>query len=164
MSVVESIPLDDVFAFINEAALFKGQWQFKQGRKTAEEYRAFVAERVRPIYDELKERSKREGLLTPRVVYGYFPCQSEGNDLVVYHEDERTERVRFTFPRQPAGKRLCLADYFASVESGRVDVAAFHLVTMGRRARSRPRCRCRSTAPADRPRCRRRASGARGRA
>jgi 5-methyltetrahydrofolate--homocysteine methyltransferase len=132
--VVEDVSLDEVFAFVNETALFKGQWQFKQGRKSAEEYRAFVAEKVRPVYDELKERSKREKLLTPRIVYGYFPCNSEGNDLVIYRDDERTERMRFTFPRQPAGRRLCLADFFASKDSGRVDVAAFHLVTVGRRA------------------------------
>ena len=132
--VVTDIPLDDVFAYVNETALFKGQWQFKQGRKSADEYRALVAETVRPIYDELKERSKQRELLTPRVVYGYFPCQSAGNDLIIYEDDERTERQRFTFPRQPAGKRLCLADYFASQESGRIDTVAFHLVTMGRRA------------------------------
>jgi 5-methyltetrahydrofolate--homocysteine methyltransferase len=132
--VVEDISLDDVFAFVNETALFKGQWQFKQGKRSAEEYRQLVAEHVRPAYDELKERSKREGLLTPRVVYGYFPAQSSGNDLIIYHEDEKRERLRFTFPRQPEGKHLCLADYFASQDSGRMDVAAFHLVTMGRRA------------------------------
>ncbi|MGH9903611.1 MAG: vitamin B12 dependent-methionine synthase activation domain-containing protein, partial [Pyrinomonadaceae bacterium] len=132
--VVEDIPLGDVFAFVNETALFKGQWQFKQGRKSAEEYRALVAETVRPVYEELKERSKRDALLVPRVVYGYFPCQSEGNDLIVYEDDGRAERLRFTFPRQPGGKRLCLADYFASVDSGRTDVVGFHLVTVGRRA------------------------------
>jgi 5-methyltetrahydrofolate--homocysteine methyltransferase len=132
--VVEDIPLDDVFAFVNETALFKGQWQFKQGRRSNEEYRALVAEKVRPVYNDLKERSKREALLVPRVVYGYFPCQSAGNDLIIYEDDGRTERQRFTFPRQPEGKRLCLADYFASVDSGRVDTVAFHLVTMGRRA------------------------------
>ena len=132
--VVESVPLEEVFRFVNETALFKGQWQFKQGRRTAEEYRALVEEKVRPVYEELKRRSEREGLLVPQVVYGYFPCQSEGNDLVVYHDDGRTERARFTFPRQPAGRRLCLADFFASKESGRVDVAAFQLVTVGRRA------------------------------
>ncbi len=132
--VVEDVPLDDVFAFVNENALFKGQWQFKQGQKSAEEYRALLADHVRPTYRELKERSKREHLLTPRVVYGYFPCQSSGNDLIVYQDDQRTERLRFTFPRQPAGKHLCLADYFAAVDSGRMDVVAFHLVTMGRRA------------------------------
>jgi 5-methyltetrahydrofolate--homocysteine methyltransferase len=132
--VVEDVPLDDVFAFVNETALFKGQWQFKQGKRSAEDYRKQVAEHVRPTYDALKERSKSEQLLTPRVVYGYFPAQSSGNDLIIYQDDEKTERVRFTFPRQPEGKHLCLADYFASQDSGRMDVAAFHLVTMGRRA------------------------------
>jgi 5-methyltetrahydrofolate--homocysteine methyltransferase len=92
-----------------------------------------VANKVRPIYDELKQRSKREGLLVPRVVYGYFPCQSEGNDLIVYDESQN-EKVRFTFPRQPSAKHLCLADFFASRESGKMDVVAFHLVTIGRRA------------------------------
>lgn len=132
--VVEDISLDDVFAFVNETALFKGQWQFKQGKRSAEEYARLLKEEVRPAYEELKERSRREGLLVPRVVYGYFPCQSSGNDLIVYEDDERTERTRFTFPRQPHGKHLSLADFFASKESGRVDVVAFHLVTMGRRA------------------------------
>jgi 5-methyltetrahydrofolate--homocysteine methyltransferase len=132
--VVEDISLDDVFSFVNETALFKGQWQFKQGKKSNDEYAALVRDHVRPVYEGLKERSKQEGLLTPRVVYGYFPCQSSGNDLIIYHDDEATERTRFTFPRQPAGKHLCLADYFASTESGRIDVVPFHLVTMGRRA------------------------------
>ena len=132
--VVRDIPLEDVFAYVNETALFKGQWQFKQGRTSAEEYQALVAEKVRPVYEELKQRCEREGLLVPRTVYGYFPAQSAGNDLIVYDVDAKTERARFSFPRQPSGKRLCLADYFASVESGRMDVVAFHLVTMGRRA------------------------------
>ncbi len=134
--VVENIELDDVFAFVNETALFKGQWQFKQGRRPADEYEALVRDKVRPIYEELKQRSKRENLLQPRAVYGYFPAQSSGNDLVIYHDDCRTERMRFTFPRQPLtmGKNLCLADFFASQDSGRMDTVAFHLVTMGSRA------------------------------
>lgn len=132
--VVDDISLAEVLSFVNETALFKGQWQFKQGRKPAAAYQAFVRETVRPIYDELKERCSRDRLLVPRVVYGYFPCQSAGNDLVIYHDDESTERLRFTFPRQPAGKRLCLADFFASRDSGKMDVVAFHLVTVGRRA------------------------------
>jgi 5-methyltetrahydrofolate--homocysteine methyltransferase len=132
--VVEDIALDDVFSFVNETALFKGQWQFKQGRRPAGEYEALVRETVRPIYRELKERSKREGLLVPRVVYGYFPAQSSGNDLIIYNEDQKTERTRFTFPRQPSGKHLCLADFFATRDSGRMDLVGFHLVTMGSRA------------------------------
>ncbi|PYS80736.1 MAG: methionine synthase, partial [Acidobacteria bacterium] len=117
--VVEDISLAEVFAYVNETALFKGQWQFKQGRTSAGEYQALVADKVRPVYEELN---------------GYFPAQSSGNDLIVYDADTKTERARFNFPRQPAGKRLCLADYFASVDSGRMDVVAFHLVTVGRRA------------------------------
>ena len=129
--VVEDIALDDVFAFINETALFKGQWQFKQGRMPLADYQALVRDKVRPIYEEIKERSKREKLLVPKVVYGYYQCQSEGNDLIVYDDGRE---VRFTFPRQPAGKDLCLADFFASRDSGKTDVVAFHLVTVGRRA------------------------------
>jgi len=131
--VVEDISLDEVFSFVNETALFKGQWQFKQGRTSAEDYQSLVTTKVRPVYEELKERSKRERLLVPKVVYGYFQCQSDGNDLIVFDESQK-ERVRFTFPRQPSGKHLCLADFFASRESGRMDVVAFHLVTVGRRA------------------------------
>jgi 5-methyltetrahydrofolate--homocysteine methyltransferase len=129
--VVENISLADVFSFINETALFKGQWQFKQGRMPLEEYQAVVRDKVRPIYQELKKRSAQEKLLTPKLVYGYYQCQSEGNDLIVYDEGKE---VRFTFPRQPAGKHLCLADFFAAKDSGRMDVVAFHLVTVGRRA------------------------------
>jgi len=131
--VVEDISLDEVFSFVNETALFKGQWQFKQGRTSAEDYQSLVTTKVRPVYEELKERSKRERLLVPKVVYGYFQCQSDGNDLIVFDESQN-ERVRFTFPRQPSGKHLCLTDFFASRESGRMDVVAFHLVTVGRRA------------------------------
>jgi 5-methyltetrahydrofolate--homocysteine methyltransferase len=131
--IVDDIHLEDVFAYVNETALFKGQWQFKQGRMPVDQYKMFVIEKVRPIYEELKERSIRDRLLVPRIVYGYFPCQSEGNDLIVYDKDQN-EHVRFTFPRQPASKHLCLADYFASRESGRMDVVAFQLVTVGRRA------------------------------
>jgi 5-methyltetrahydrofolate--homocysteine methyltransferase len=90
--VALDIPLEDVFAYVNETALFKGQWQFKQGKTSAEEYQAFVAERVRPVFDELKARSEREALLVPRVVYGYFHCQSSGNDLIIYDGATRNEK------------------------------------------------------------------------
>lgn len=136
--VVEIRDLTKVFDFINETALFKGQWQYKQGRKTPEEYAEVLANTVYPKFAEIKAQAIREKLLEAKLVYGYFPCQSEGNDLIIYQNDERTERLRFTFPRQPVeqrgGKNLCLADYFSPVESGKIDVVAFDLVTMGRKA------------------------------
>jgi 5-methyltetrahydrofolate--homocysteine methyltransferase len=135
--VVEIRDLTKVFAFINETALFKGQWQYKQGRKSPEEYAQIVREEVRPRFDRLKADAIRDKLLEAKLVYGYFPCASEGNDLVIFEDDETTERMRFTFPRQPVeqrgGKSLCLADYFRPIGSG-TDVVAFQLVTMGRRA------------------------------
>ncbi|MBS1797929.1 MAG: methionine synthase [Acidobacteria bacterium] len=136
--VVEIRDLNKVFAYINETALFKGQWQYKQGRRSKEEYAEILEKEVYPKFRELKARAIRDKLLEAKLVYGYFPCNSEGNDLIIYQDDARTERLRFTFPRQPldqrGGKNLCLADYFAPADSGRIDTVAFDLVTMGRRA------------------------------
>jgi len=136
--VVHIQDLTKVFAFINETALFKGQWQYKQGRKSKEEYEQILQETVHPKFAAVKAQAIREKLLEAKLVYGYFPCQSENNDLIIYQDDERTERLRFTFPRQPkeqrGGQNLCLADYFASVDSGKIDVVPFHLVTMGKGA------------------------------
>jgi 5-methyltetrahydrofolate--homocysteine methyltransferase len=136
--VVEIRDLTKVFGFINETALFKGQWQYKQGKKSKEEYAEILEAEVYPKFKEIKAKAIREKLLEAKLVYGYFPCRSEGNDLIIYQDDEKTEKMRFTFPRQPreqrGGKNLCLADYFASKDSGKIDVVPFQLVTMGRRA------------------------------
>jgi 5-methyltetrahydrofolate--homocysteine methyltransferase len=130
--VVEDIPLDDVFAYVNEVALIRGQWQVRKGKMKEDEYRKMLEEKVYPEYRNLKSTIRNRKLLQPRVVYGYFPCQSDGDDLIIYGEDRSTERLRFTFPRQTNDRYLCIADYFASVDSGRIDVVAFSLVTMGK--------------------------------
>ena len=136
--VVEIKDLTKVFAFINETALFKGQWQYKQGKKSPEEYRKILKEEVYPRFERLKTEAIRDKLLEAKLVYGYSPCRSSGNDLIIYEDDQQTERLRFTFPRQPleqrGGRNLCLADYFASVDTGKTDVVAFQLVTVGRKA------------------------------
>jgi 5-methyltetrahydrofolate--homocysteine methyltransferase len=136
--VVEIKDLTKVFEFINETALFKGQWQYKQGRKTVEEYKQILDETVYPKFEEIKAKAIRDKLLEAKLVYGYFPCNSEGNDLIIWEDDLKTEKLRFTFPRQPVeqrgGKNLCLADYFAPSGDGQTDVVPFQLVTMGRKA------------------------------
>ncbi|MFA6468828.1 MAG: methionine synthase [Bacteroidota bacterium] len=132
--VVENISLDEIFEYINEAALIKGQWQVRKGKRSEEEYKQQVEEKVRPDLNRLKEQSKREQLLQPKVVYGFFPCNSEENDLIIYQDDLKTERMRFTFPRQNDDRLLCLSDYFVSKGSGRIDVVSFHMVTMGKKA------------------------------
>ncbi len=132
--VVTQVPLSEVFHFVNEVALFRTQWQFHRGKGPRDKFDDLIQNHVRPIYEKVKARCEAEQILQPRVVYGYFPCQSEGNDLIVYAEDGRTARVRFTFPRQPSGRHLCIADFFAAVDSGRMDVLGCLLVTVGRRA------------------------------
>ena len=130
--VVDDVPLDLIFQYVNAVALIRGQWQVRKGKMKEDEYKKMLEEKVYPDYESLKLRVKSEKLLEPKVVYGYFPCQSNGDDVIVYKDDMKTERLRFTFPRQKDDRHLCLADYFTPVDSGKRDVVAFHLVTMGK--------------------------------
>ncbi len=136
--VVRGVPLRDVFAFVNEVALFRGQWGYQRGERSDEEYEALLDEEVRPVFRRWQERAIAEGLLTPQVVYGYFKCQAEGNDLLVWPEvvgeAPAGEPVRFAFPRQPSGRRLCIADFFRDGVSDEYDTVAFTLATVGSRA------------------------------
>ncbi len=141
--IVQDIPLEEVFEYINEAALIRGQWRVVRGTMNEKEYRTILEDQVYPEYRQLKGKAKRESLLEPQVAYGYFPCQSDGNDLVVYHppgdpgevdSNDLKEWQRFSFPRQTKDRRLCIADFFAPVQSGIVDVLPCHVVTVGERA------------------------------
>ena len=127
------IRLDDVLTHLDRNALYRLQWGAKNAKGM--EWEVLKAEfdlKVRVLMRE----AEHDGWLEPKVVYGYFPVQSHGHDLIVYdpasiHEAGPRELTRFVFPRQPGRERLCLADYFRSVESGVYDVAAFQVVTMG---------------------------------
>ncbi len=131
---VEGIDLDDVYPFINPIALFRTQWQFKKGKLSDADYKAKLEDEIEPVFERLKAWCRDEKVLNPRVVYGYFPVNSAGNDLIVYDpQDHDKEIERFTFPRQAGKKRLCIADFFRSVESGEKDVLGLSCVTMGRR-------------------------------
>jgi 5-methyltetrahydrofolate--homocysteine methyltransferase len=133
--VATGIDLDDVYPFINTVALFRGQWQVKKGALSDDEYEAMIEDQVRPVFERLKESCKDRAILKPAVVYGYFPCNSEGEDLIIWRpESPREEWLRFQFPRQPDKRRLCISDYFRPVESGERDVIGMHCVTVGARA------------------------------
>ncbi len=131
--VLEKVPFRAILPFVNENALFKVQWQFKPKGRGMEEYHAYLDREVRPIFLRLVERCESEDLIQPRAVYGYYRCQSDGEDLIVYRPGTRDELTRFAFPRQRGKKELCISDFFASVESGRLDVVAFTAVTVGPR-------------------------------
>jgi 5-methyltetrahydrofolate--homocysteine methyltransferase len=129
--IVKGIPLADYLGMLDERALFVGQWGLKGARG---EYEAMVENEGRPRLRRLLNEVQSQGWLEAAVVYGYFPCVSEGNDLVILHHEgelKGKERMRFSFPRQSRDRRLCISDFFASRESGKTDVVAFHVVTMG---------------------------------
>jgi 5-methyltetrahydrofolate--homocysteine methyltransferase len=129
--VVKGIALADYSSMLDERALYVGQWGLKSERGKYEE---MVENQGRPRLRSLLNEAVSQGWINAAVVYGYFPCYSEGNDLVIlHHEGEKkdSERLRFTFPRQRRDRRLCLSDFFKSKESGEIDVVAFHVVTMG---------------------------------
>ncbi|MGW1805872.1 methionine synthase [Streptomyces sp. NPDC002078] len=131
--IVKGIQLKEYTGWLDEGALFKGQWGLKQAR-TGEgpSYEELVESEGRPRLRGLLERLQTENLLEAAVVYGYFPCVSKDDDLIIL--DERgNERTRFTFPRQRRGRRLCLADFFRPEESGETDVVGLQVVTVGSR-------------------------------
>ena len=206
--VVKDLNVRHVFPYINETALFTGQWGLSKGKMTAEEYETFLDAKARPVFADLQKRALAEGFLEPRVVYGYFPVQAQGDELIVYHpeafwdlpekesiavgaEPEPTkshggscgtgcgcapyaqasvtsaaqqllgaaqslasspsaqkrepkpllaprsaphEWMRFGFPRQDGRRRLCISDFYRTVESGQYDVLGLQLVTVGDRS------------------------------
>jgi 5-methyltetrahydrofolate--homocysteine methyltransferase len=146
--VKKDYDLRELFPYINETALFKNQWQLKTASQ--EDYARLVEQKFRPIKKELECEIIASGWFEPKVVWGYFPAQGDGNDVVVYAAEgaelrsdgqpgaavppQTKELVRFTFPRQREGRRLCISDFFASKGSGKMDVIGLSLVTIGARA------------------------------
>ncbi len=133
--VLSDIPLDEIWPCLDLKSLFRLSWGARDAN--GEKWVALLRDEFNPRLERMKQQfgtpdDSGKRILDPRVVYGYFPCQSEGESLIVYDpQDHRTELTRFSFPRQPDGERLCLADYFASKESGRMDVVALQAVTVG---------------------------------
>ena len=127
------IPIEEIFWHLDLQALIAGQWQFRKPKEQSkEEYQAFLAEKVYPVFETWKQRIIEENLLHPQVIYGYFPCQSEGNSLHIYDSENQSQQVAtFEFPRQKSLRRLCIADFFAPKESGIIDVFPMQAVTVG---------------------------------
>ena len=138
--VLEDIPLDEVFDLLDKDELFRLQWG---GRGSGAEYERMVREEFEPALARLRIEAREGGWVQPKAVYGYFPAQSTGNDIIIYEPDAYAkdgtlvERTRFHFPRQEGRERLCIADYFRGVKSGDVDVVGFQIVTVGDEATRR---------------------------
>ncbi len=148
--VKKDFDLREVFPYINDTALFKNQWQLKTASQ--EDYARLVEQKFRPIKKQLEQEVIGNGLFEPQAVWGYFPAQGEGNDVIVYEASDTCvgtgalarpaeqssasskEALRFTFPRQREGRKLCISDFFAPKSSGKMDVIGLSLVTIGPKA------------------------------
>ncbi|MEP7084517.1 MAG: vitamin B12 dependent-methionine synthase activation domain-containing protein, partial [Betaproteobacteria bacterium] len=129
---LEQVPLKAVLPYINRNTLYKFQWGFKPQGRSVEEYRDYAHRELDPILHRLVVESDAKKVLQPTALYGYFSAQSEGNTLLVYGSPDSDEVVaRFDLPRQHTERKLCVADFFRSVDSGERDVLAMMLVTIG---------------------------------
>ncbi|HET7871574.1 MAG TPA: vitamin B12 dependent-methionine synthase activation domain-containing protein, partial [Terriglobales bacterium] len=133
--VKKDFDLAELFSYINHTALFKNQWQLKTASQA--DYARLVEEKYQPVLRDLQKEVAAKNWFEPKVVYGYFPCRSEGNDVVIYDSPESKKEIqRFTFPRQREGRKLSIADFFLPANSGRFDVIGLSVVTIGSRASS----------------------------
>ena len=130
--VVQDLDCRSIWPYLNRKALTRGQWQMKRGSRSEAEHHAWLAEHADPVLDRLSLQCLQEKILQPKVVYGWFRCRGDGNDLVVLEEDGRTEMERFSFPRQAERRRLCISDFF-----GDDDVIGMSCVTVGEEATAR---------------------------
>ena len=133
--VVRGLPIGEVAPLLNEVALFRNQWGFGPGELDPDGYADLLDREARPVLREWLARAQADKVVTPEVVYGYYPANGDGDDLVVWDPAAPLERelVRFHFPRQDRGRFLCIADFFRPVDAGEPDVLGLQVVTMGRR-------------------------------
>ncbi|MEK7711266.1 MAG: methionine synthase [Planctomycetota bacterium] len=132
--VVERIDPRAALAYLNENMIFQVQWGFRKNRRSPEDFARYVNDEIRPILRRLLDQCERENTLQLQAVYGFWPVQSDGDSLIAYDPDDRDRQLAvFEFPRMGKPPYWCLSDFFKPVSSGVFDVAAFSVVTAGRR-------------------------------
>jgi len=132
--VIDHVPVKALVPYLSETMLFQYQWGFRKAGKDLEDYKTWATREVRPILNRLVETVTAEEILTPKAVYGYWKAAAEGNDVILFNEDGKTEVARFAFPRQGRAGGLCIADFVRDVNHAERDVIGLQVVTMGQRA------------------------------
>ncbi|HLJ64057.1 MAG TPA: vitamin B12 dependent-methionine synthase activation domain-containing protein, partial [Stellaceae bacterium] len=132
--VLERVPVKSLVPYLNERMLYQFQWGFRKDGRSLEEFKRWAQQELRPVLQRMVRTVIDEKILVPQAVYGYWKCAAEGNDVIVFAEDGKRERARFSFPRQNKEGGLCIADFFRDVSEGARDVIGLQLVTMGARA------------------------------
>ena len=132
--LVERVPLKTLVPYLNETMLFQFQWGFRKAGRTREEFKTYAAKELRPILFRMLERCARESILAPQAAYGYWPCVSDGDSVILFDPASDKEVARFAFPRQNRDGGLCIADFFRDRSSNERDVIGLQVVTVGNRA------------------------------
>jgi len=130
----EDLPIDQIFAYLDKQALFAGQWQLRKNQKqTRPEYELMLQEKAEPVLTDWMRRIREEKLLSPRAIYGYFPCGRKANSVVVFDPLNSDKRLgKFVLPRQKSGNRYCIADFYRDLQNEKpTDVIPMQAVTMG---------------------------------
>lgn len=129
--MIESLPLKALLPYLNERMLYQLQWGYRKEGRSFEEYLDWAGRELKPILLSMVERSERENILRPQAVYGYWKCAAEGDSLVLFEEDGRSEITRFTLPRQSGGDKTSITDFVRDISDTERDVLGLQVVTMG---------------------------------
>ena len=132
---LSGVALEALVPYLNERMLYQFQWGYRKNGRSLEDYMAWAEKELRPVLKKVLAEAKDEGILEPQAVYGYWPAQGEGNDIILFDPQEREREVaRFALPRQQRNGSLCIADFLAERASGDQDVIGLQIVTMGQGA------------------------------
>jgi 5-methyltetrahydrofolate--homocysteine methyltransferase len=131
---IERISPKAVLPYLNERMLYQFQWGYRKDGRSLAEYKEWAKAELRPVLQRILDIAVGEEILAPQAAYGYWRCAAEGNEIILYTEDGRTECARFSFPRQNKEGGLCIADFFRDAADGERDVIGLQVVTIGRRA------------------------------
>jgi 5-methyltetrahydrofolate--homocysteine methyltransferase len=132
--VIDHVPLQTLVTYLNETMLYQFQWGYKKAGRSLEDWRAWAARELKPMAVEMLKQCQREGILTPKAVYGYWRCAADGDAVVLFDQDGTTPLARFAFPRQSTEGGLCIADFVRDIADGQRDVIGLQVVTMGHAA------------------------------
>ncbi|GBR09990.1 methionine synthase [Gluconobacter frateurii] len=131
--LVEATP-NAVLPFLNERSLYQFQWGFRKQGRTLEEFMDYAKTELRPVLKRMLALNSEQNILRPQAIYGYWKAAGDGNDLILFEEDGKTEAARFTLPRQPKDDGECIADFVRDINDEQRDVVGLQVVTVGQKA------------------------------